>query len=307
MLCKKVYLYKLFLNLLHMKFLTAIFFFLFIWLFALIPFFVLYQISNLFYILLYYVFGYRKKIILKNLKTCFPEKSENEIRSLLSPIYLNLTDNILEGIKAFTMSKKQIVKRHKIINPEIFDQFYANKQSIIAVTGHYGNWEWGSISASLQSDFNMVALYKPLSNKLIDNFIRRSRERSGTVLASMFETAEAFEKYKDTPSTFLMAADQSPGRKYIKHAYWFNFLNRDTAFLHGPEKYAKNNNYAVMYVDIQRKKRGYYEIELSVLADNPKELVDGEITKRFAQKLESIIKQEPANWLWSHNRWKLSR
>lgn len=290
-----------------MKFITAVFFFIFIWLFAVIPFFLLYQISNVFYVLLYYVFGYRKKIILKNLTECFPNKSEKEIKALLPSIYKNLTDNILEGIKAFTMTSKQIVKRHKIVNPEIFEKYFNNKQTMIAVAGHYGNWEWGSISASLQTDYNMVALYKPLSNKIIDNFIRKSRERSGTVLASMFETSETFKKHKDTPSVFLMAADQSPGRKYIKNAYWIDFLGRDTAFLHGPEKYAKNNNYPVMYVDVQRIRRGYYEIELSILADNPLELKDGELTARFAKKLESIIYTEPANWLWSHNRWKLSR
>jgi len=290
-----------------MKFITAVFFFIFIWLFALIPFFVLYKISNVFYILLYHVFGYRKKIILKNLKECFPNKNENEINTLLPTVYKNLTDNILEGIKAFTMTSKQIVKRHKVVNPEIFEEYLKKEQSIIAVAGHYGNWEWGSISASLQTDFNMVALYKPLSNKIIDNFIRKSRQRSGTVLASMFETSETFKKYKDIPSVFLMAADQSPGRKYIENAHWVTFLGRDTAFLHGPEKYAKNNNYPVMYVDVQRIRRGYYEVELSILADNPLELKDGELTARFASKLESVINKEPANWLWSHNRWKLKR
>jgi KDO2-lipid IV(A) lauroyltransferase len=290
-----------------MKVITAVLFFIFIWLFALIPFFLLYQISNVFYLLLYYVFGYRKKIILKNLTECFPNKSEKEIKALLPSIYINLTDNILEGIKAFTMTSKQIVKRHKIINPEIFEDYFKKGQSIIAVAGHYGNWEWGSISASLQTNYNMVALYKPLSNKLIDNFISKSRQRSGTVLASMFETSETFKKHKDTPSVFLMAADQSPGRKYIKKAHWIKFLGRDTAFLHGPEKYAKNNNYPVMYVDVQRVRRGYYEVELSILADKPMELKDGELTALFAKKLESIINTEPVNWLWSHNRWKLTR
>lgn len=290
-----------------MKVITAVLFFIFIWLFALVPFFLLYQISNVFYWLLYHVFGYRKKIILKNLTECFPTKSEKEIKALLPSVYKNITDNILEGIKAFTMTSKQIVKRHKIVNPEIFEDYFKKGQSIIAVAGHYGNWEWGSISASLQTNYNMVALYKPLSNKLIDNFIRKSRQRSGTVLASMFETSETFKKYKDTPSVFLMAADQSPGRKYIEKAHWINFLGRDTAFLHGPEKYAKNNNYPVMYVDVQRIRRGYYEIELSILADKPMELKDGESTARFAKKLESIIYTEPVNWLWSHNRWKLTR
>jgi KDO2-lipid IV(A) lauroyltransferase len=290
-----------------MKFITAIFFLILVWLFAIIPFFILYPISNFFSGILSYLIGYRKKIIENNLRTCFPAKDDREIKKIVSSIYKNLTDIILESIKAFTMSKKQIVSRHKIINPEILNPYYEREQSVIAVTGHYGNWEWGSVSASLQTEFTMVAFYKPLSNKIIDAFIRKSRARSKTRLVSIFETAKVFEKYKNTTTAYLMAADQSPGRQFMQNAYWLNFLNRDTAFLNGPEKYAKKYNYPVVYIDVQRVKRGFYEIVLSEIAENPSELKDGEITKRFAQKLENVIREEPANWLWSHNRWKLSR
>lgn len=297
----------LFLKITYMKFFVAILFNIFIWVFAIVPFFLLYLISDFVFILIYRVFGYRKKIILKNLKACFPEKNEREVKKMLPSIYKNLTDNILEGIKVFTMSKNQIIKRHKILNPEVLEPYHKANKSIIAVTGHYGNWEWGSLSASLQTNYNLIGFYKPLSNKKIDTLVRKSRERCGTILASIFETSLTFDRYKEIPTVFLMAADQSPGRKYIENAHWINFLGRDTAFLHGPEKYAKANNYPVIYIDIQRVKRGYYEIELLVLADNPSELKDGEITNRFAKKLESVINENPSNWLWSHNRWKLKR
>jgi len=290
-----------------MKLLIAFIFFTLILLLAIVPFFLIYGLSNFFAFLLYRIFGYRKKIILKNLKACFPEKSEKEILKLVWLVYKNLTDNILEGIKAFTMTSKQIVKRHKMINPEILDKYLKSGQSIIAVTGHYNNWEWGTLSASLQTEFNMVGLYKPMSNKYIDSFVQWSRERCGTKLASITETTTTFNKYKDIPTAYLMAADQSPGRKYLDKAFWIDFLGRDTAFLHGPEKYAKANNYVVMYIDVQRKRRGYYTVELSLLADDCSQLNDGEITQRFTQKLESVIKKQPENWLWSHNRWKLSR
>lgn len=246
-------------------------------------------------------------MIIKNLKDCFPNKNDNEIKKLLPAIYKNLTDNILEGIKAFTMSRKQIIKRHKILNPELLNKYYDAGQSIIGVTGHYNNWEWGSLSASLQTKYTVVGFYKPLSNKWIDAFVRWSRTRCGTILASINETSSTFKHLKDTPTVFLMAADQSPGKKYLNNAYWLDFLGRDTAFLHGPEKHAKANNYVVMYIDVQRLKRGYYTVELSVLTDKPTELEDGEITAGFAKKLESIIIKEPTNWLWSHNRWKLKR
>jgi KDO2-lipid IV(A) lauroyltransferase len=102
-----------------------------------------------------------------------------------------------------------------------------------------------------------------------------------------------------------MAADQSPRNK--EKAIWVDFLGRDTAFLHGPEKYAMQYNYPVFYADIKQVKRGYYTLYLSILADDPASLSEGEITKRFAAKLESIILEDPGNWLWSHKRWKLSR
>lgn len=290
-----------------MNIFLALIFIVFVIIFGLFPFFLLYQLSNLFYIFLYPVFGYRKKVIVENLEKCFPEKDKNEIKNFLPAIYKNLTDNIVEGIKAFTMSRIQIIRRHKILNPELLTKYFESGQSIIAVTGHYCNWEWGSLSASLQTNYNVVGFYKPLSNKLIDSFMRWSRTRCGTILASINETSATFESLKNTTTAFLMAADQSPGPKYKDKAYWINFLGRDTAFLHGPEKHAKANNFPVIYIDVQRKKRGFYSIELSEIAGKPIELPDGEITLRFAKKLESVIYKEPSNWLWSHRRWKLSR
>ncbi|HAF28765.1 MAG TPA: hypothetical protein DCG75_06925 [Bacteroidales bacterium] len=290
-----------------MNIILAFIFIVFVFVLGLFPFFLLYQLSNLLYLFLYPIFGYRKKVIVQNLKDCFPEKSDIEIKKLLPPIYKNLTDNIVEGIKAFTMTRKQIVKRHIILNPEIIEPYFNSGKSIIAVTGHYGNWEWGSLSATLQTDYTIVGLYKTLSNKWIDSFMRWSRSRYGTILAPINKTALIFKNLKDTPSVFLMAADQSPSRSQKESAFWINFLGRDTAFLHGPEKYARANNYPVVYIDVQRKKRGYYTIELSILTDKPTELEEGKITTLFANKLESVINKEPANWLWSHRRWKLSR
>ena len=290
-----------------MNVLVAFIFFIFVLILAIFPFFLIYLLSDLFAFLLYKVFGYRKKIIHQNLSKCYPDKSEKEIKKLMWGVYKNLTDNILEGIKAFTMTKSQIIKRHKIVNPEILKKYIDSDKSLIAVTGHYGNWEWGSLSASLQTQYNIVGLYKPLSNKYIDSCARWSRARCGTILASINETKRTFKEFENTPTAYLMAADQSPGKKYRKSAYWIQFLGQETAFLHGPEKYAQSHNYPVMYIDVQRVKRGFYEVELSILADNPTELENGEITNRFAQKLESVINKEPANWLWSHNRWKLKR
>jgi len=273
---------------------------------GILPFVILHLFSDLMYFFLYSVFGYRRQVIEGNLKLAFPGKSKQELSVLVKKAYLNLTDILVEGIKSFTMTRKQIVKRHRINNPELIDKYRDEKKSIIAVPAHYGNFEWGSLSASLQTDYKIIAFYKPLGNPWVDKFLCWSRSRYGTSLVSIFETSACFEKYKNIPTIYLMAADQSPSIKESSKAYWVDFLGINTAFLHGPEKHARNNGLDVVYVDIQREKRGYYSLDLSILAEFDEELPDGEITRRYAKKLESIIRQNPANWLWSHRRWKLN-
>jgi len=244
--------------------------------------------------------------VYENLSQAFPGLEKRELGRLNRLSYKNLSDIIVEGLKGFTMTRRQILKRHKIINPEIVKPFDDAGKSIIVVSAHYGNWEWGSLSPGLQfGGYDIVAFYKPMSNRYINRFMKKNRARTGTILASIYKTAESFETQKEKPTVFIMAADQSPSNS--KKAYWVDFLGRETAFLHGPERHARNNNIPVVYVDIQRVKRGYYELELTVLADNPSHLKDGEITQRYASKLESVIRKQPGNWLWSHKRWKLSR
>jgi len=290
-----------------MNLIGALIFFIVIIFIGLFPFPLLYWFANLIRFFIFRVFSYRKSVVINNLRGTFPNLSSKEIDKLASLFYKNLSDVLLEGIRAFTMTRKQIIKRHRIINPEILEQFHKAGQSVIGVTGHYCNWEWGSLSASLQTDFTTVAFYKPLNNKYIDRFVRWSRSRFGTTLAPISETSKSFEDFQNKKTIFLMAADQGMPHKFKDKAYWIQFLNRDTAFLHGLEKHARNNNLPVIYTDIQRVKRGYYTIELSVLTSNPIELADGILTEMYARKLESIILKKPENWLWSHRRWKLSR
>jgi len=290
-----------------MALLSASFFFLSIIFIGLLPFVILYYYSNLVRFFLAYVFKYRKSVIINNLNGTFQNSSSKEIKRLVALNYKNLADVLVEGVKAFTMSRKQILNRHRITNPEMLDSLYQKGQSIIGVTGHYANWEWGSLSASLQTKYNVVAFYKPINNKYIDSFVRWSRARFGTTLASIKETALTFEKYKGTPTIYLMASDQGSPKGLLNKAYWINFLNRETAFLYGMEKYSRLYNIPVLYVDIQRAKRGYYTIELSILTKNPLEFDEGKLTEMYANKLESIIIKKPEDWLWSHRRWKYSR
>lgn len=284
-----------------MKYISGFFFLLMVFLFWMIPFRLLYLISDLLSFLFLKVFKYRKEIVVKNLKETFIDMKESEIKNLLPGIYRNLTDVLLEGIKSFTMSKNQIVRRHKIINPEILDEHSANDKSIIGVTGHYNNWEWGSLSASLQTNFNVVALYKPLKNKLIDQYVKRNRARCGTLLAPITKTMHNFKANESIKSIYLMAADQNPLRK---NAIWVSFLGRETAFLYGPAKYSRLFNYDIMYIEIERVKRGYYTIHLSLLIKDPLKYSEQEITQIYATRFEKTVLKDPKSWLWTHRRWK---
>jgi len=276
----------------------------FIMLLGLIPFFLIYPFSDLMFWVLYGVLGYRKKVVKDNLSQCFPDLGKKGLNRLVKLSYKNLTDIIVEGIKGFTMTRTQILKRHRVLNPEILEPFKAEGKSIISLPSHYGNWEWGSLSPGLFiRDFKIIAFYKPLTNPYADRFMRQNRSRTGTILASIYKTTGTFESLRNEMTAYIMAADQSPSNS--KNAIWVDFLGRKTAFLHGPEKHATRYNIPVFFVDIQRIKRGYYTLELSLIAENPSELERGEITRRYAKKLEEAILKKPENWLWSHRRWKL--
>ena len=276
----------------------------FIFLFGILPFRVLYVVSDISRFVLQHLAGYRKKVIRSTLERCFPEKDVAEIDKLVTGFYRNLTDVLVEGFKAFTMTRKQFAKRHRILNPELLDAHRKAKKSFIATPCHYGNWEWGALAPALQLREQVIGFYTPLSNPYMDKFIRRNRSRTGAILVSTSETSATFERLRDTPSVFIMAADQSPSKP--EKAHWVDFLGQKTAFLDGPERHAREKDYPVVFADIQRVKRGYYELELSYISENPRQTQVGEITAEYARRLETVIRKDPRNWLWSHKRWKLN-
>ncbi len=291
-----------------MKLLLTGIFYVFVCGVSIVPFRAMYWFSNFAAFVMRDLVQYRTKVVYKNLKLAFPEKSEAERNIILKKYYRNLTDNLLESFKTFTMRKSSIIKRHRLVNPELLTDLLQKHDGIIGATGHYANWEWGSLSGSLQCNADFVAFYKPLRNKYMDNILRKSRCKCGTELASIKETSKTFLKHKNQKCVFLMAADQCPSKGYqLNNALWIPFLGVETPFLNGIEKHARANNYPIVYIHIQRVKRGYYEVELETLIENPSEYSDGEITKIYTQKLEQVILNKPEDWLWSHDRWKRSK
>ena len=288
-----------------MNFISAFFFRVFTLFIGIIPFKILYGFSDFVAFVLHRIFRYRREVVHENLRRSFPDKSEEELKRIETKTYQNLADITLEGIKAFTMSTDTLLKRFRIKNPEVLDAYQEQSQSIMLLAAHFGNWEWGVITASLQVRKNLIGLYKPLANKYINSYLKKTREREGILLASIFQTAQYFKNYVHKGVVFVLIADQSPSNK--TKSYWIDFFGRETAFLHGPEKYAHQYNLPVFFVEVKQLKRGYYEYELQPLIHHPNTLQRGEITRRYAEKLEAVIRKNPEYWLWSHRRWKLVR
>lgn len=274
-------------------------FFAFFWL---MPFPLLYANAKFIKYVLYRVVAYRRKLVYQNLKDSFPEKTETELRKLESAFYDNLSQIIMESIKGFSMSQKSFNKRFKLTNPKIADEYYQSGRNIIIVGGHYANWEWGHGIISPPFPYKGIVLYKPLSNKYFDNYVKRHRSRFNSFLLSINGTREHFLSERNQVFAYILAADQSPSN--LKKSYVCDFLNRKTYFLHGPESYARHLNAPVFYLHVKRVKKGFYENELELICAEPTEAKAGEIVHRYASLLEKEIREKPEDWLWSHRRWK---
>jgi len=286
-----------------MNYVVYLIFRFFVIIFTITPFPVIYCISSILAFIIGRIFKYRHSVIYNNLTNSFPDLNDKEKKKIIKGIYLNISDLVVESIKSFTITRQQICKRQVVLNPDFLDNLYKKNRSVIGITGHYANWEWGALTSGFYLKHSPVGFYKPLANKYIDQYLKKNRSRFGMHLCSIYVTAISFENYKNKTAFFAMVGDQSPSN--VSKAYWFNFLNQNTACLHGPEKYARLYNLPIVFIDIQRIKRGYYTVEISKLTDEPLEVPEGEITRLYMQKLEAIIRKKPENWLWSHKRWKI--
>lgn len=274
-------------------------------LFSIIPFWLMYCISDILYFLLRHIIGYRRKVVKSNLERVFPEKNQNEIESLISQFYKNLCDILLEGIKGLTMSEKEFRKRYPFENTQIADHFHQIGRNTILTGAHITNWEWMVISVNLWFDAQLVGIYKPISNPFVEAFLNKKRAKFGLELASPKETRLALSETSEKAKMFILLADQSPSN--MKSAQWLPFFGIETAWLHGVDSIAREYDYPVFYYNIRRIKRGYYQIKLEPLCINPKQTNSPEITEMYIHHISKELLQQPSNWLWSHKRWKHSK
>ena len=282
-------------------------FYAFAWLISLLPFWLLHGFADFIYVMLYHVFGYRKKVTQTNLRNAFPDKDEKWISKTTRIFYRNLADIILEDIKVLTISQKKLAKRYRYVNTGIMEDILRSNKSVILACGHCGNWEWmGNTLAPMYRQYKGYAIVKPLENQYFDGFMNGLRNRYiDDSIIYMKDTLRAIVKQKDQVAIYAFAADQTPSNPQA--AYWGNFMNQDTPFYLGVEKIARTLDLAVIFIDLYREKRGYYVGEISLICDAAKSTKEGEITEAYIQKLEEAIRRHPGIWLWSHRRWKHKR
>jgi KDO2-lipid IV(A) lauroyltransferase len=264
----------------------------------------MYGLSNFIFIILYHVFGYRRKVVMMNLSNSFPEKSESELKIIEKRFYRYFCDLILETIKSLTISESELKKRLSFEDLEVFKKYHAKNQSIIIVMGHWGNWELGGARFALEPLHRLFVIYHPLKNKHFNGLVYHMRTRLGNGLYAMKDTIRGMIKDRDQLTATAFIADQTPSPK---NAYWMEFLNQDTPVFTGTGKIAIKMKYPVVYVGIRRVKRGYYSISLEDLVPDPSKLNADEILATFTKRLEKDIKSQPETWLWTHKRWKHKR
>lgn len=272
-----------------------------LYLVSLLPFFILYGISNFIAAVLYHVAGYRKQVVLNNLRIAFPEKTEQERKQIAKKFYRYFTDTFIETIKFISISKKELQKRSTgsfdIIN-DLIDKGY----NINLMAGHQFNWEYANLLYALNLKIPFVGVYMPITNKALDKIFFDFRSRYGTILISATDFKNKMHDVFKKQYMLALAADQNPGGP--GSGYWLNFFGRPTPFVTGPEKGAVKNNAAVVYIGFKKIKRGYYRFDVTLLTEQSAGLPTGELTRRYRDVLEKTIKEDPANYLWSHRRFK---
>jgi len=262
---------------------------------------VIYAFSDFLYFLFFYVLKYRRKVVEQNMKNAFPEKSDKEIYALMKQFYKHLSDITLETLKAVTISKKELQKRCKIADSEGARKYFADENGAVVLTAHTGNWEWGGLIFGLETKKRPVqVVYLKIKNPMFNDLMKNLRTRFGNQAVHMENVFRESLKNRQLVSCFL--ADQTPQKHQI--GYWADFLNQKTPFFNGPEKMAQKLKQNVYFVNIRKVKRGYYELDVDVVNDNPTEAAPNQIIESYARILEKAILNQPYNWLWSHRRWK---
>jgi len=274
-----------------------------IWVFSRLPMRILYLKSNIIYLFMFYVTGYRKKVVLENLKLSFPKKTEAELRIISKKFFKHFIDLIMESVKAFSISKKQLSKRYTYKNPELVNAYVKEGRNIALVGAHQANWEW-SFGISMVLDIDVYGAYTKLNNKYFEKWVRKSREKFGVIGYKTSDTVRGIQKNMNDnkQGAYILLSDQSP--QPHKTYYWREFFNIKVPVHTGAEMLSKKFDLVVINYVTRKIKRGYYETEFQLITDTPKEFDDYQLTDKYTKLTEENIKVQPEFYLWSHRRFK---
>lgn len=276
----------------------------FLYFISILPFPILYLLSDCLYVVIYYVIGYRKSVVRTNLRNSFPKISEAELIKIERAFFHYIVDFFLEMLKCLTISKEALLKRVSIENPEVVEDLYNRGQSIIVSTGHYGNHEWVNQVLPFMLPFQIKTIYRVQHNKYFNQLFLNFRSKYGVEMIAMNDAYRKINTKDGKPYLVILANDQSA---HPDKAFWTTFLNQETSFFLGTEVFAHRFNVPVVYVCIKRVERGKYRATFDMITTNPGELPKGKILEEHAKKLERDIKEDPTPWMWSHKRWKYQK
>ncbi|MBL7724198.1 MAG: lipid A biosynthesis acyltransferase [Chitinophagaceae bacterium] len=273
----------------------------FLWLLSLLPFRVLYIISDFIYAIVFYLFKYRREVVMNNLGIAFPEKTEAEKLKIAKQFYHNLIDTFIESVKFISISVKTALKRSSA-DIEPINELIEKGYNVHAMGCHQFNWEYAAILYPLKLKAPFVGVYMPIANKILNRIFYNMRKRHGTVLVSATEFKTRMHHVFSGRYVLALAADQNPGDP--SNAYWVNFFGRPAPFVTGPAKGAVKNNTAIIMAGFKKIKRGHYHFDCKVLTESASQFTPQQLTVMYKNEVERIIRQDPANYLWSHRRWK---
>ena len=286
-----------------MQFIIYILLYPILWCISILPFRLLYLVSDGFYFLTYYIIGYRKKIVRENLALTLPHLSDKERLIIEKKTYQNMCDVFLEMIKTLTISKSEMERRFKFKNIEVYLDLEKKGKSIALLCAHYASYEW-VISINSKISFEGYAVYKRINNRYFDKLVRDIRSKFKATLITTKETIPTMENnFKNNkPSLYGLVSDQSPRLDSVYH--WNKFMGIEVPIHTGGEMLAKKYDMNILFLRTKKLGRGFYEAELEILSENTKEVPDYEITDRFLKLVEQQIYEQPENYLWTHKRWK---
>ena len=287
-----------------MKLLQYIFLYPVLYLISVLPFKVLYFLSDVFYLIGYKVLKYRVKLVRLNVGLAFPNKSEPEIDQILDKFYRNFFDIMLETIKILTISEEEMKRRMVKGDATVLENYFNNHKSIVLAFGHFGNWELGAISYQVEKFPHGKGVYKPVSNTFFDDLMIKIRTRFGGGVYAMEDTVAKIRENMEEVSAIGLIADQNPSNH---NAYWYSLLGRETPVFTSVEMIAKRFDFPVVYYKITRLGRGMYQYDAELLFDKPSDTKKFEITHKYIELIERDIRKDPSNWLWTHNRWKRNK